>query len=129
MSSGPVMCPSARCEPGAQLLGVILPSGRVAYASGEVTVDEEFVAIAREGRTPEKRFRFTSPCVRGACRQWTGSSCGVIERLRALPDLGGSDADLPPCVIRPRCRWYLQEGAAACAICPEVVTDNRVPAP
>jgi len=31
---------------------------------------------------------------------------------------------LPPCVIRPTCRWYKQEGAAACHRCPQIVTKN-----
>jgi hypothetical protein len=125
VSGDQVACPSAGCEVGAQLLGVVLPSGRLAYAAGELIVDAEFVAAAREGGAPERRFRFSSPCVRGACRQWTGSSCGVIERLRSLSDVPQPGGALPPCAIRPKCRWYLQEGAAACAICPEVVTDNR----
>jgi hypothetical protein len=29
---------------------------------------------------------------------------------------------LPPCVIRKECRWFAQEGAAACMRCPEITT-------
>jgi hypothetical protein len=125
MAEHSVMCPSARCEPGALLLGIILPSGRVAFTTDEIRVDDEFVALCREGRAPEKRFRFSSACARGACRQWTGSSCGVIESLLPIAEPAEASSVLPTCVIRPRCRWYLQAGADACAVCPEVVTDNR----
>jgi hypothetical protein len=29
---------------------------------------------------------------------------------------------LPPCTIRKECRWFAQEGAAACMRCPEITT-------
>jgi hypothetical protein len=29
---------------------------------------------------------------------------------------------LPPCLIRKECRWYSQEGGAACRRCPEITT-------
>lgn len=123
MPSERLMCPSAPCEPGAVLLGVVVAPGQVAYVSDRIVIDEEFVQIARAGRSPEKRFRFSSPCVRGACRQWTGTRCGVAD---AVIDSAGSHESgaLPTCSIRPTCRWFHQVGAAACATCPEVLTDN-----
>lgn len=119
-------CPSSRCEPGATLLGVVNADGTVGYISPALTIDEDFVATARRGRTPESRFRFAGPCVESGCRQWTGSSCGVIERVleadlaEAAPDRGS----LPHCSIRSSCRWFAQEGAAACAVCPLVITEH-----
>jgi len=118
------MCPSSRCEPGAVLLGVVVASGELAYASERLVIDDEFVQIARAGRSPEKRFRFSSRCVQAACRQWTGARCGVIDAV--VETVGPRDAtDLPACSIRPECRWFRQSGATACAVCPEVLTDNR----
>jgi hypothetical protein len=29
---------------------------------------------------------------------------------------------LPPCTIRNNCRWFSQEGEAACKRCPEITT-------
>jgi hypothetical protein len=29
---------------------------------------------------------------------------------------------LPACRIRPDCRWFVQEGRAACLRCPQIVT-------
>jgi hypothetical protein len=34
---------------------------------------------------------------------------------------------IPTCTIRPKCRWWLQEGKAACLRCAQVVTDNYNP--
>jgi hypothetical protein len=126
-----ILCPSSRCEEGATLLGIVLPGGRVAFAKDRIVVDEGFVQNAtREGsHAPETRFRFSNPCARGACHQWTGSRCGVIDSVLGEAHQAGhappSGAPLPECSIRGECRWFEQSGAAACAVCDLVVTDTR----
>jgi hypothetical protein len=68
--------------------------------------------------------------VQKACGQWTGSRCGIIDEVLAesgasvKPD-DGAPVEVPPCAIRATCRWFAQVGAAACGVCPEVVTDKR----
>jgi hypothetical protein len=121
------LCPSSRCRPGATLLGIVGADGRVQFVSDRIVVDDDFVQAARAGRAPEKRFRFGDACVTGACRQWTGARCGVIDRV--IEDLasGTPRTGLPDCSIRPACRWYSQRGAAACGVCPEVITDLGAP--
>ena len=42
-------------------------------------------------------MRFTAPCVREGCAQWTGSSCGVIERVLATGAHEAQPARLPRC--------------------------------
>jgi hypothetical protein len=118
-----LMCPSSRCEPGASLIA-ILDEGRLAHITPALPVNEAFVASAREHGSPEARMRFASPCLKAGCAQWTGSSCGIIEQVVAA-EIGPSGGRLPRCAIRPSCRWYAQEGAAACRACPLVVTDAR----
>ena len=121
------MCPSARCEEGAILLGIVDGNGVVGYVRPQITIDQDFVRQAHKGRTPEKRFRFSQPCIEHRCRQWTGSRCGVIDRaLQAkeqadIPEAW--DGALPKCTIRSRCRWFAQVGCKACAVCPLVITD------
>lgn len=128
MENEPVLCPSSRCQPGALLVGIVLTDGRVAYVSERLEIDRQFVELAQQGRAPETRFRFSTPCARGACRQWTGERCGVIDRLTPLLTATEvSAAALPACSIRSNCRWFGQSGSAACAICPEVVTDSTLP--
>lgn len=118
-------CPSSRCADGAILLGIVRRDGRVAFTSGMVRVDAEFVRIARQGRKPEARFRFAGPCHRGACQQWTGERCGVIDlALEQVAKAGVHDgAALPDCSIRSSCRWFAQAGSAACATCADIITE------
>jgi hypothetical protein len=119
------LCPSARCEVGSILLGVILPNQRVGYSVGRFVVTDQFVAAARAGRPPEQRLRFSGTCVQEACREWTAGRCGVIDYV--LPELEAEVAadGLPDCPIRQDCRWYMQSGERACRVCPLVVTDGR----
>jgi hypothetical protein len=119
------LCPSARCEPGAILLGIVGADGVVGYVRPQIDVDEEFVATAHQGRSPEKRFRFASRCVEAKCMQWTGSRCGVIDKVLDRQERGELPAaELPACTIRQECRWYAQSGSRACTVCPFVVTDT-----
>lgn len=119
------LCPSARCEPGAILLGVVLPNRRVGYAADRFVITQEFVDAAQAGRPAEQRFRFGGPCVQSACREWNAGRCGVIDYV--LPELEAEVASdpLPACPIRNDCRWFMQTGERACRVCPLVVTDCR----
>lgn len=131
------LCPSAPCHDGAILLGIVLPDGRVAFTSNRPRVDAEFVATATSDgqRAPERRFRFSSPCMAGACRQWTGQRCGVIDRVLDATATSGAMApsdtgrpvhgELRACGIRDDCRWFHQAGRDACAVCDLVITDSR----
>jgi len=125
MSAPPALCPSARCEPGALLLGIVLPNGRIGYSRERIAVDDEFVQIARRGRAPERRFRFSSPCVQNACKQWSAGRCGVIDEAVAEFESSQAAQPLPQCAIRPSCRWFLQNGTMACNVCPLVITDQN----
>ena len=120
------LCPSSRCEDGAILLGVVQEDGSVSLLSQLQRVDEFFVKLAHEGRAPEKRFRFAGSCLKSGCQQWTGSRCGVVDRVLAdnpehVANVSGKE--LPCCSIRQDCRWYQQIGPNACGICPLIVTD------
>jgi hypothetical protein len=120
-------CPSTRVHEGAILLGIVGPEGRVAYLTPETRVDEEFVKAVQNRGRPEKRFRFASRCVEDGCGHWTGNRCGVIQQaLESDLDQAVTDArgPLPACAIRPRCRWFGQEGRRACAVCPLIVHDQ-----
>ena len=123
MSQPAILCPSWQCEEGATLLGIVLGDGRVAFAKDHIVVDAAFVEAAREGRSPEKRFRFSSACRKGGCVQWAEDRCGVIDRV--IDRKSGQRRELPECSIRPNCRWHLQSGDDACFVCPVVMTDER----
>jgi hypothetical protein len=116
------LCPSAPCKEDAILLGIIKKDGKVSFASKRIVVDKDFVEIAHTGRPPEKRFRFSAPCMRNGCEQWIQGRCRVIDETIRVFGTGDPD-QLPNCAIRDQCRWYEQCGAAACSVCPEVITD------
>jgi hypothetical protein len=78
------LCPSAPGKEGALLFGVVQADGSVAYLKDPLSVTSEFVELARPGRSPGTRFRFASPCLKGACAQWAGNRCGLPERLGAV---------------------------------------------
>lgn len=118
-----ILCPSARCKPGALLLGIVGADGVVALTGEELVVDDEFVRTAHAGRAPEKRFRFADACARSGCLHWTKGVCGLIDEVLERTPVADDAPALAACVIRSRCRWYAQRGAAACAACVFVITD------
>jgi len=109
-------CPCARREPGASLLGVVQPGGRVKFLPSGLIVDE---ATARLDRPSEVQFRYSSACREGSCLHWRARRCTALDEVRdhlapfALTDIAS-------CSIRPQCRWHFQAGDAACAVCPLV---------
>jgi hypothetical protein len=119
-------CPSAPCEEGALLLGVMTSSGRLAYLQPPTKVDAEFVAKVKARGRPEQAYRFSSPCVEAACPQWTGESCGIGEMIaqqaETVPE--PRSTGLPTCAIRSSCRWYSEQGRDACMVCPLIVADT-----
>src|SRR5690242_973104 len=80
-SDGPALCPSAPGMPGAALIGVVQEDGRVTHLGTPLPVDAGFLDTARAHGPPERRFRFSSPCVERGCTQWDGQGCGLIDRI------------------------------------------------
>ena len=118
-----LQCPSARCEKGATLIGVVQADGTIAYLPQPLPVEEVFVEAASRGRAPEKRFRFSSQCLETGCGQWTGTRCGVIDKAMQLMSVPSRAEPLPRCSVRRLCRWFKQSGASACGACKYIITD------
>lgn len=124
MSAGhQLSCPSAQPEmPGAQVLGVVSVAAegpRVAYVAGTVPVTRDLLGKAGD-LPPTRVMRFASRCEASRCAHFDGADCRLAQRIVA--QLQPVVDALPPCAIRRSCRWYAQEGAAACVRCPQVVT-------
>ncbi len=121
----PPLCPSARPEAGGSLaLGIVVGSvaePRVTYFPEPVAVTEQLLALA-EPVTPTEIFRFAAPCAKKACQHFDGSDCRLVQRIVGQSPVVAED--LPPCHIRADCRWWQQEGKAACLRCPQIVTDK-----
>ncbi|MGI2904385.1 nitrogen fixation protein [Tolypothrix sp. VBCCA 56010] len=122
------LCPSARPEPADSVIfGVIGGTGaepRVAYLKQPQPVTEELIAKANPV-TPAEIFRTAASCAESGCQHFDGKDCRlamrIVEKLPAVVE------ELPPCSIRRDCRWWKQEGKAACMRCPQVITDNYNP--
>lgn len=123
--AGPHACPSSPLHARASLLGLVRRDGHVDFLGEPLPVNEEFIQISREGASLGARFRFTAPCMESGCAQWESGArrCRVATRAvqREPP---AQAAALPACGIRPTCRWFTQEGEAACRVCSEVVYDG-----
>ena len=117
------LCPSA--QPGmdnCRVLGVVQQEGlspRLVYLNQLIAASEEVLAMAAPLK-PTEVFRLAATCAEGKCPHFDGRDCRLATRVvEILP--AAVDA-LPPCVIRKDCRWFSQEGGAACMRCPEITT-------
>ena len=127
LGNGP-LCPSAQPEmDGSLVFGVIggtAEEPQVAYLDVPQPVTEEVLALTQPVK-PTEVFRIAAPCAERACQHFDGSKCQLAMRVaQMLPVVVDR---LPPCAIRPHCRWWQQEGKAACARCPAVVTEMYQP--
>jgi hypothetical protein len=124
-SGSGLLCPSASAQAeGAVVIGIVLGSAeapRVAYLEAPVPVTAEI--LARTAPVPPNQvLRTAARCAEGACGHYDGADCTLAKRIVA--NLDAVVDRPPPCAIRPTCRWWRQEGKAACARCPEVATES-----
>jgi hypothetical protein len=130
VSTATPLCPSADPGvPGCVAIGVVLGSAdepRLRQFESPLPVSDDLLAMAAPAR-PTEVFRFAAPCSCGACPNFHGDRCGLVTKIvRLVPAV---TAALPNCLVRPQCRWWQEEGKAACLRCPAVVTDNASPSP
>jgi hypothetical protein len=123
-----LMCPSAQPEMDDSLaLGVLedTPDGqRLAWIEQPQPVTPQLLSLTREV-DPRKIFRFAARCEEKKCVHFDGKNCQLATRIVQI--LPRAVEALPPCGIRAECRWYQQEGKAACFRCPQVITHLENP--
>lgn len=120
------LCPSA--QPGmdnCRVLGVVQmgdqhgSAPRIVYLNEPLAATPDVLALSAPLK-PTEVFRLSATCAEHKCPHFDGADCQLATRIvQILPAV--VDA-LPPCTIRKDCRWYSQEGGAACRRCPEVTT-------
>ena|SRR5215831_4585429 len=117
------LCPSA--QPGMErcsVLGVVRqegPAPTLQYLNQLLPATPSILAMAAPLK-PTEVFRLAATCAEHKCPHFDGTDCRLATRVvQILPAVVDS---LPPCVIRKECRWYSQEGGAACRRCPEITT-------
>ena len=111
----------------AEVLGIIREVGdavRMQHVASRIPVTPEVLALAAPV-SPTEVFRFAAPCAGSACSHFDGENCRlatkIVEAVMDVVDV------MPPCRIRPTCRWYVQEGKAACHRCPLIFSETANP--
>ena len=118
-------CPSA--QPGMRdlkVLGVVERTEegpRVASLREDVAASAPLLEEAKPLR-PTEVFRMTAVCEHQRCVHFSGNRCELAGRVVSI--LPAVVDALPVCMIRAECRWFAQEGRAACLRCPQVVTES-----
>ncbi|MEO6803229.1 MAG: hypothetical protein ABI197_08305 [Granulicella sp.] len=124
-----LMCPSAQPEmKGSRVLGVVGGTPDfpiVSYLNEYLPVTQDVIDLTQPVR-PTEVMRFAAPCQEKLCTHFDGKNCNLVTRIvQILPAVTEA---LPPCLIRIDCRWYQQEGRAACQRCPQIITKIDEPA-
>jgi hypothetical protein len=105
-----------------RVLGVVSRDGdepRIAYVDEAVAPTPEMLELAAPIAVSQV-FRLSARCEESKCKHFDGSRCQLAVRIATmLPEV--VDA-LPACNIRRECRWFRQEGRAACLRCPQIMT-------
>jgi len=124
-TSETLLCPSSQPEvKGARVLGVVQQTengAAVSYLEKWVPVTAEVMSWAAPF-SPTAVFRLAAPCQTNRCPHFDGTNCGLATRIVQI--LPAVVEQLPACQIRGECRWFRQEGGAACQRCPQISTVN-----
>jgi|SRR3954453_17420285 len=126
-SHGTTWCPSARPDHDAVVFAVRADDPQrdgVRFLTEPVPVTQELLDLAAPA-DPREVFRFGAPCATTNCAHFTGSRCSLIQRI--VSQLPEAVEDLPACRLRSRCRWFAEEGSAACLRCPVLITLQHHP--
>lgn len=123
VSNRAMLCPSAQPDmEQARVFGVIAgtpEAPQIAYLGAGVAVDlrvgDQLGVVA-----PTQVFRFAAKCEENRCSHFSSGKCSLGERI--VRQLSEVVEELPVCQIRAGCRWYAEQGAAACRRCPQVIT-------
>jgi len=123
-----LLCPSSQPGvEGARVLGIVQQTAsgpEVTYLDEPLPATPDVLALAAPLQ-PTEVFRLAAECQTNRCPHFDGTHCGLAVRIVQL--LPAVVDGLPACQIRPECRWFRQEGAAACRRCPQVSTINYDP--
>lgn len=121
-------CPSGQPDlPNARVFAIATGTEEkpeLAWLEHSVPVTPEL--LAKTGAVePQRIFRIAVACQESRCVHFDGTNCKLAQRVVGiLPEFGGP---LPRCSVRSSCRWFSQEGRAACQRCPFILTHNYEP--
>lgn len=126
-NQGPPLCPSSHpAWPGTVAFGVVggtVENPELIALEKLEPVTEELLAMAAPA-SPMEVFRFAGPCAGTGCRHFEAETFKCRLVARTVKFVPSATEKLPRCQIRPQCKWWQQEGKAACLRCPQVVSSN-----
>jgi hypothetical protein len=96
---------------------VVKNEERLKFLAEEISVPTS-LSLAVDSETVLKRARFVGLCRTVECGHWTGVSCRLGHAIASVEVQ--SAGELAPCAIRSSCRWFKENGSAACAPCQHV---------
>ncbi len=122
-----LMCPSADAEmSGSVIFGIVVGTPEVphlVHLDRVKPIPPELLTLDSPVK-PSEIFRIAATCIENGCKHFDGTNCRLTTRIvEGLPTVTDR---LPACAIRSTCRWWHQEGAAACLRCQQVVRDNYI---
>jgi hypothetical protein len=125
----PKLCPSAQPDmKDAVAFGVVggtPEEPHVTYLREPLPVTDELLELAKPVE-PTEVFRFAARCAEGGCQHFDGATCQLGSKIASNVTVTIAGR-LPACRIRPSCRWFAEQGPAACARCPLIVTTDYRP--
>src|SRR5262249_16492578 len=119
-----VSCPSASvAQDNTVVIGVVVAQGsnpRVAQLPKPVPL-ESVAHLIPDSVPATEVLLLPAPSPERPCVHFNNGRCALASRIvQRLPVVAER---LSPCAVRPSCRWWRQEGAAACRRCPQIVTE------
>ncbi len=120
-----LMCPSAEPEmEGSVIFGIVTGTPeqpQLVHLPQTKQIPPELLTLESPVK-PTEIFRIAATCIENNCQHFDGQQCRLSHRIvEGLPTV--SDL-IPACPIRGTCRWWHQDGKAACLRCLQVVRDN-----
>ena len=115
-------CPSAPlADPNARVFGVVqgVDAPRVHYLQSPIPVSDDLLKL-NESLHLSVVVRAAAPCAEDLCRHHSQGSCQLATRI--VKDLPEVSSAIPKCGLRSSCKWWSEQGVAACHRCPQVAT-------
>jgi hypothetical protein len=122
-----LLCPSADAQmSGSQIFGIVVGTPRephVVHLDRVKPIPPGLLTLNSPVQ-PSEIFRIAATCIENDCKHFDGAKCRLTERI--IDGLPVVSDRLPACAIRANCRWWHQEGKAACLRCQQIVRDNYI---
>ena len=126
-----MLCPSATAQAErATVFAVVAGSvgaPRAVYLDRALPLDASTLALAGDV-APTEVLRIASACAGSGCHHFDAAHdhCALgTQVVRHAPVVVHK---LPRCAIRRDCRWWHEQGSAACTRCPQIATATPLPA-